>query len=84
MPLLTQWEVVHVTGFPMDCQPYVCTAMELGQFASRLFMPLLVIGAGKDRVVPPNESRRLYDAAVPPRTLHWYLARATAASRIST
>jgi len=72
MPLLTQWEVVHVTGFPIDCQPYICTAMELGQFASRLFMPLLVIGAGKDRVVPPNEARRLYNAAIPPRTLHWY------------
>jgi fermentation-respiration switch protein FrsA (DUF1100 family) len=72
MPLLTQWEVVHVTGFPIDCQPYICTAMELGQFASRLFRPLLVVGAGKDRVVPPDESRRLYAAAIPPRTLHWY------------
>lgn len=72
MPLLTQWEVVHVTGFPMDCQPYLCTAMELGQFSARLFAPLLVVGAGKDRVVPPEEARRLYDAAIPPRALHWY------------
>lgn len=72
MPLLTQWEVVHVTGFPMDCQPYICAAMGLARVAPHLRMPLLVIGAGKDRVVPPDESRRLYDAATPPRTLHWY------------
>lgn len=72
MPLLTQWEVVHVTGFPIDCQPYLCTAIGLGQHAPHLHMPFLVIGAGKDRVVPPREARRLFDAAVPPRTLHWY------------
>lgn len=72
MPTLTQWEVVHVTGFPMDCQPYICRAMGLSRCAPHLRMPLLVVGAGKDRVVPPNESRRLYDAATPPRTLHWY------------
>ena len=72
MPPLTQWEVVHVTGFPMDCQPYLCTAMGLARGAPHLRMPLLVVGAGKDRVVPPNESRRLYDAATPARTLHWY------------
>lgn len=72
MPLLTQWEVVHVTGFPIDCQPYLCTAIGLAPHAPGLRMPLLVIGAGKDRVVPPGESRRLYDAATPPRTLHWY------------
>jgi fermentation-respiration switch protein FrsA (DUF1100 family) len=35
-------------------------------------MPLLVVGAGRDRIVPPKEARRLYDAATPPRTLHWY------------
>ncbi len=72
MPTLTQWEVVHVTGFPIDCQPYVCTAMGLARCAPHLSMPLLVIGAGRDRVVPPDEARRLYDAATPPRTLHWY------------
>ncbi|MCA1667002.1 MAG: alpha/beta fold hydrolase [Thermomicrobia bacterium] len=72
MPPLTQWEVVHVTGFPLDCQPYLCTAIGLARYAPHLRMPLLVIGAGKDRVVPPGESRRLYDAASPPRTLHWY------------
>ncbi|MDQ6603054.1 MAG: alpha/beta fold hydrolase [Chloroflexota bacterium] len=72
MPPLTQWEVVHVTGFPMDCQPYICAAMGLARAAPRLRMPLLVVGAGKDRVVPPTESRRLYAAATPSRTLHWY------------
>ncbi len=72
MPTLTQWEVVHVTGFPMDCQPYICAAMGLARCAPHLHMPLLVVGAGKDRVVPPDESRRLYDAATPSRTLHWY------------
>ena len=72
MPLLTQREVVHVTGFPIDCQPYLCTAIGLAPLASGLRMPLLVIGAGRDRVVPPGEARRLYDAATPPRTFHWY------------
>jgi pimeloyl-ACP methyl ester carboxylesterase len=72
MPTLTQWEVVHVTGFPIDCQPYICAANSLDHFASGLRMPLLVIGAGRDRVVPPHEAQRLYDAATPPRTLHWY------------
>jgi 2,6-dihydroxypseudooxynicotine hydrolase len=72
MPLLTQWEVVHVTGFPIDCQPYLCTAIGLAPLATGLRTPLLVIGAGRDRVVPPREARRLYDAATPPRTLHWY------------
>jgi pimeloyl-ACP methyl ester carboxylesterase len=72
LPLLTQWEVVHVTGFPLDCQPYLCTAIGLGPLATGLRMPLLVIGAGRDRVIPPREARRLYDAATPSRTLHWY------------
>ncbi len=72
MPSLTQWEVVHVTGFPMDCQPYICAAMGLARPAPLLRTPLLVVGAGRDRVVPPAESRRLYDAATPSRTFHWY------------
>jgi pimeloyl-ACP methyl ester carboxylesterase len=72
MPLLTQQEVVHVTGFPIDCQPYLCSAIGLAPLAPLLRMPILVIGAGRDRVVPPQEARRLYDAATPPRTLHWY------------
>lgn len=72
MPPLTQWEVAHVTGFPPDCQPYLNAAIGLAPHAPLLRMPLLVVGAGRDRVVPPDEARRLYDAAVPPRTLHWY------------
>jgi pimeloyl-ACP methyl ester carboxylesterase len=72
MPVLTRREVVHVTGFPLDCQPYLCAAIGLAPGAPHLRMPLLVVGAGKDRVVPPDESRRLYDAATPSRTLHWY------------
>lgn len=72
MAPLTQWEVVHVTGFPMDCQPYLCAAGTLATRAPRLTMPLLVIGAGRDRIVPPREAKRLYGVASPPRTLHWY------------
>lgn len=72
MPPVTQREVVHVTGFPLDCQPYLCAAIGLAPHAPRLRMPLLVVGAGRDRVVPPHEARRLYDATAPPRTLHWY------------
>ena len=35
----------------------------------RIRVPLLVIAGGRDRVVPIENSRRLYDAAVAPKTL---------------
>jgi fermentation-respiration switch protein FrsA (DUF1100 family) len=35
----------------------------------RIRMPLLVIAGGRDRIVPIENSRRLYDAAVAPKTL---------------
>jgi len=72
MAPLTQWEIAHVTGFPEDCLPYLCSAVSLAPRAPRLHMPTLVIGAGRDWIVPPDESRRLYAALVPPHTLHWY------------
>jgi len=72
MAPLTQWEIAHVTGFPEDCLPYLCNAVSLAPRAPRLHMPTLVIGAGRDWIVPPDESRRLYGALVPPHTLHWY------------
>jgi uncharacterized protein len=36
---------------------------------SRIHTPLLVIAGGRDRIVPIDNSRRLYDAAVAPKTL---------------
>jgi len=72
MAPLTQWEIAHVTGFPEDCLPYLCRAVSLAPRAPRLHMPTLVIGAGRDWIVPPDEARRLYAALVPPHTLHWY------------
>lgn len=72
MAPLTQWEVAHVTGFPPDCLPYLCHAASLAPRAPRLFMPTLIVGAGKDWIVPPREAKRLYAACVAPRTLHWY------------
>jgi fermentation-respiration switch protein FrsA (DUF1100 family) len=35
----------------------------------RIRVPLLVIAGGRDRIVPIENSRRLYDAAVAPKTL---------------
>ena len=35
----------------------------------RIRVPLLVIAGGRDRIVPIDNSRRLYDAAVAPKTL---------------
>ena len=32
-------------------------------------MPLLVIAGGHDRIVPIDNSRRLYEAAIAPKTL---------------
>jgi len=35
----------------------------------RVRVPLLVIAGGRDRIVPIENTRRLYDAAVAPKTL---------------
>jgi hypothetical protein len=35
----------------------------------RIRVPLLVIAGGHDRIIPIENSRRLYDAAVAPKTL---------------
>ena len=45
--------------------------MSLVEVAPKLKTPLLVIGAGNDLVVPPDESRRLYTAAGGPKNLHF-------------
>ena len=84
MPQLTQWEVVHVTGFPMDCQPYVCTAMELGNSrrgsSCRCWLSVRVkIGSCRRTSRAASTmplSRRARSTGIP--------VRATAASRIST
>lgn len=69
---LTRAAIAQRTGFPDDCLPYLFVAASLAPLAPRLQMPVLVVGAGRDRIVPPGEARRLYDATVAPRTLHWY------------
>lgn len=69
---LTRAEIAHRTGFPPDCLPYLTAATGLAPLAPRLTMPVLVVGAGRDRIVPPEEARRLYHALPTPRTLHWY------------
>ncbi len=45
--------------------------MSLEEIAPRLKTPLLVIGAGNDLVVPPEESQRLYAAAGGPKNLYF-------------
>ncbi len=56
--------------------PYIVMELaegfELPELAPRLRCPLLVLGAGRDLVVPPAESQRLAAAASELGTLLWY------------
>ena len=68
---IVQKEIAYTThnDDPADLQSMV-GAMDLTHTAPRLKAPLLIIGAGNDLVVPPEESQRLYDAAGGPKYLH--------------
>ncbi|HEU5433796.1 MAG TPA: hypothetical protein VFU81_19155, partial [Thermomicrobiales bacterium] len=47
-------------------------SFSLAPFATRLASPLLVLGAGRDLIVPPNEALRLGAAAGAHGALLWY------------
>jgi len=69
-PLMLDQLAGHLGG------PYIVMEMaegfELPELAPRLRCPLLVLGAGRDLVVPPAESQRLAAAADGLGTLLWY------------
>lgn len=69
-PLMLDQLAGHLGG------PYIVMEMtegfELPDLAPRLRCPLLVLGAGRDLVVPPAESQRLAAAASELGTLLWY------------
>ncbi len=66
---IIQREIALVTGASGDELRRLTEEMSLVDIAPRLRVPLLVIGAGRDLVVPPDESRLLYRAAAGPRRL---------------
>lgn len=69
-PLMLDQLAGHLGG------PYVVMELaegfELPELMPRLRCPLLVLGAGRDLVVPPTESQRLAAAAGDLGTLLWY------------
>ncbi len=69
---IVQKEIAYTTheSDPAKLRAMVET-MSLVDTAPKLKAPLLVIGAGNDLVVPPEESQRLYDAAGGPKSLHF-------------
>ncbi len=68
---IVQKEIAYTTHYDNipDLLSLVET-MDLTDTAPRLKAPLLIIGAGNDLVVPPEEAQRLYDAAGGPKLLH--------------
>lgn len=69
---IVQKEIAYTTreSDPTKLQAMVNT-MSLVDTAPKLKSPLLVVGAGNDLVVPPQEAQRLYDAAGGPKYLHF-------------
>lgn len=69
---IVQKEIAYTTR---ESDPEILRAMvdtmSLVDTAPHLKSPLLVVGAGNDLVVPPQESQRLYDAAGGPKHLHF-------------
>lgn len=69
-PLMLEQLAGHLGG------PYIVMELaegfELPELMPRLRCPLLVLGAGRDLVVPPSESQRLAAAAGDLGTLLWY------------
>ncbi|HUY98704.1 MAG TPA: alpha/beta fold hydrolase [Thermomicrobiaceae bacterium] len=62
-------EVAFVAGARPDDIDELVAQVSLLDVAPRLRVPLLVVGAGHDLVVPPDESPRLYQAAGGPKRL---------------
>ena len=69
-PLLQAHLAAHAGG--ADRLPALATGFALPSWAGRVRAPLLVLGAGRDLVVPPAESVRLASAVGAPATLFWY------------
>lgn len=68
-------DVAYAVGVEPKDLDALAPALSLAQIAPQLRVPLLVIGAGNDLVVPPQESVRLFRAAGGPKQL-LYLERA--------
>lgn len=60
---IVRQEVALVAGYRPEQIDEMVRQVSLLEVAPRLRVPLLVVGAGRDLVVPPDESPRLYRAA---------------------
>ncbi len=69
---LVRRDVAYAVGVHPTDLARLAPALALEQIAPSLRTPLLVIGAGNDLVVPPQESIRLYRAAGGPKHLAFY------------
>jgi dienelactone hydrolase len=69
LSMLVREEVALVTGASIDALMPMAAEMSLEHVAPRLRVPLFVVGAGNDLVVPSEESLRLYRAAGGPKQL---------------
>jgi dienelactone hydrolase len=69
LSMLVREEVALVTGASIEALMPMAAEMSLEDVAPRLRVPLFVVGAGNDLVVPSEESLRLYRAAGGPKQL---------------
>lgn len=69
---LVRRDVAFATGVTPGDLARLAPALALDGIAPHLQTPLLVVGAGNDLVVPPQESIRLYRAAGGPKHLAFY------------
>lgn len=74
MPLMRR-HIAAVAGGLAEAR-VLCQAFALPGVIERTTMPVLVIGAGHDMIVPPEEALRYCAAAGPRGTLLWYPAGA--------
>lgn len=64
-------ELTFLTGLAPEHLSSMVDRMSLVDIAPQVRIPLLVVGAGNDLIVPPEESLRLYEAAGGPKHLHF-------------
>ena len=69
-PLLQTHFAAHAGG--ADRLPALASGFALPNLAARIRAPLLVLGAGRDLLVPPAEAIRLASAVGDRATLFWY------------
>lgn len=65
-------ELLAMTGSDAASIVTLAQHLDLTETLSRVHCPVLAIGAGRDAIVPPNESQRIAEAFGPMGTLDWF------------